>query len=173
MARKPKISPQIIDIISKGLQAGNYAATVLDYAGVSTSAYYNWLNRGEKEIARLEALEEQGETDPKPLESEAPYVDLVDAVKKASAAGEMQAVSLIRNAFNRNWTAAMTFLERRFPDRWGRRDRHYNINADLTQAEVDKLFDQLEPEELNEIERILAVADQRRADQSVQSEEKS
>lgn len=45
--------------------------------------------------------------------------------EKTSAEAEVRAVTQIQQAARQtqHWTAAMTFLERRFPDRWRRQDR--------------------------------------------------
>ena len=45
------------------------------------------------------------------------------AIKKALADFEVRTVTLVQQAAPADWRAAMTLLERRFPDRWGRRDR--------------------------------------------------
>lgn len=167
MGRKSKCTSEVVQHIANGLSSGNYARTVIAYLGISESAYYNWLDRGEREIARLQAVEANGGGDPEPAESERPYVELVEAVKKASALGEMSAVTAVRSAFRQDWKAAMTFLERRFPDRWSRRDRTVNLNADLSQDDVDKLLEMLTPDELDEVERILSGANKRQSDSGV------
>ena len=50
------------------------------------------------------------------------YRDFRDAVKDAQARAEVYAVTIIHQAMPENWAAAMTFLERTHPDRWGRKD---------------------------------------------------
>ena len=51
------------------------------------------------------------------------YSEFSEAVKKAEAAAELRAVSGIVAAGRRNWTAFAWYLERKYPDRWGRRDK--------------------------------------------------
>jgi hypothetical protein len=42
---------------------------------------------------------------------------------KAAAVSEAYAVTMIRQQMPQQWTAAMTFLERRFPSRWKRKEQ--------------------------------------------------
>jgi hypothetical protein len=86
------------------LAAGNYMEVAAHIVGVSKQTIYNWLKRGE-----------QGEV---------PYDLFLDAYKKATAIAEADALTNVRRAGNtdpRYWAASMTFLERRFPERWARR----------------------------------------------------
>ena len=71
-------------------------------AGISKGSYYNWLEWGE---AKKE-----------------PYAEFLDAIKEAEAEAEL---SLLRDMKKspRYWAMYMTILERRFPDRWGKRER--------------------------------------------------
>jgi hypothetical protein len=52
-----------------------------------------------------------------------PYDVFLDAYKKATAIAEATAVENVRRAGTDPlyWAASMTFLERRFPERWARR----------------------------------------------------
>jgi hypothetical protein len=84
--------------------AGNYMEIAAHIVGMSKQTIYNWLKRGE-----------QGEP---------PYDQFLDAYQKASAVAEVAAVAAIRAAGAAGpeyWLASQTFLERRFPERWARR----------------------------------------------------
>jgi len=53
--------------------------------------------------------------------AEAPYVKFSNAVEKALAEAEMRDVMIIGKAASEQWQAAAWRLERKFPQRWGRR----------------------------------------------------
>jgi hypothetical protein len=61
------------------------------------------------------------ETGPRAARAEALIGDFRDAVKRAEREAEIRAVAIIQNHMARSWQAAMTYLERKFPGRWGRR----------------------------------------------------
>lgn len=87
----------------EAVEAGNYIETAAELAGLSKVTVYNWLKRAEA--------------------NETPYVALANALKRASARAEAAEVTKVRNAGNdpRFWAASMTYLERRHPERWARR----------------------------------------------------
>lgn len=61
---------------------------------------YKWLERGENEPGI--------------------YADLLQEYQAANGAAEIFAVTIVKKAMEKDWRAAITFLERRFPDRWRR-----------------------------------------------------
>lgn len=101
--RPTKLTPETSEAICRAIRAGNYREVAARHAGVGHSTLYSWLEKGE---ARLE-----------------PYADFREALQKAEADAEVHAVAIVRQAMPESWQAAMTYLERKFPDRWGRRER--------------------------------------------------
>lgn len=86
------------------LADGNYRVVACRLAGISQQTFYNVQQRAE-----------QGE-----LAARA----FMEATEKAEAIAEAEMVGLVRNAARRGpqyWVAAATHLERRAPDRWGKR----------------------------------------------------
>ena len=114
MARRTKLTPDIQKTLCDCLRSGCYAVTACARAGITESTYYLWLQKGE--------------------EGKQPYSEFLESVKKADAdaeallAGTVMRVAL--DAENPCWQAAMTMLERRHPERWGRRNRVDLGNAD-------------------------------------------
>jgi transposase-like protein len=102
--RKTKLTPEVQEKIVSAIRAGNYAAIAAEYAGISEGTFYGWLKRGREE-------------------SKGVFFEFLKAVKGAEREAEVRAVAHVQKHFAENWTAAMTFLERKFPQRWGRRDR--------------------------------------------------
>lgn len=116
--RPTKISKSLIDEFARVIKAGNYIETAAAYVGISKNTVYDWLRRGAREKERLEKNPRA-----KPKKSEAPFVEFSDAVEKALAAAEIRDVMLIGKAAETQWQAAAWRLERKFPDRWGRKER--------------------------------------------------
>lgn len=98
-----KLTPDLQERIVQAIRAGNYAQVAAAYVGISHQTFYNWLRWGE----------EQGE---------GKYFEFFEAVHAAQASAEVRAVTHIQKAMPDDWRAAATFLERRHPERWGRRN---------------------------------------------------
>ena len=116
--RPSKFSEERADKIIRAIRAGNYIETAAALAGVHKSTLYAWLKRGSAEADRLDA-------DPKakPKKTELPFLNFSDAVDIALAEAENMDVQAITAAAAEDWRAAAWRLERKFPDRWGRKDR--------------------------------------------------
>lgn len=104
MGRPAKLTAQVQDTIVQAIRSGNYNEVAAQMAGVCERTLYNWLERGEEEQAGK-------------------YFQFLQAVKKAAAEAEARHLALIANAAQKTWQAAAWFLERKHPDRWGRKDR--------------------------------------------------
>jgi hypothetical protein len=89
----------------EAIRAGNYAPTAAEYAGIGTSTHYDWCKKGEAGVT--------------------PYVEYLEAIKKATADAEVRNVALIQQAATTTWTAAAWYLERKHFDKWGRRERTF------------------------------------------------
>lgn len=118
MARPTKLNPDMIQRICRVIHAGNYIETAAAYAGISKSSLYDWMKRGREERDRI------GSGMP-PVEGEAIYLEFLDSIEKALAAGEIRDVAIIAKAAEDTWQASAWRLERRFPFRWGRREHHH------------------------------------------------
>lgn len=117
MGRPTKLTPEIQRAIVSALEAGNYQDDSAAFAGISTSALYNWIARGRAERERIEA-------GGKPTKSEAPFVEFVDAVESARAKAAVRHVANIAKAANEGaWQASAWYLERSYPQKWGRINR--------------------------------------------------
>lgn len=102
---KPSLleDPDKVQLLLAALQDGNYRETACRVAGIAKATFYNILKRAE-----------QGEEGAKLF---------VDAVEKAEALAESATVHNVREASKlpQFWAAGMTWLERKSPDKWGRR----------------------------------------------------
>ena len=98
-----KLSKEIIGVISKILEEGNYREVACKMAGIHRKTLANWMKRGEHEKGGL-------------------YGELYEAVSLAEGTFEVSAVRLIQKAALTSWFAAAWLLERKWPERWGRRE---------------------------------------------------
>lgn len=117
-----KLSEKMIEDLEFILRSGCYVETAAAYVGIAKDTYYRWLRRGAAERKHIEA-------GGKPRKREALYAQLSDAIESAVAAAEVNDLALISTASKDSWQAAAWKLERRHPDRWGRR-RHEITGAD-------------------------------------------
>ncbi len=105
MARKSKLTPELISLASELIRAGNYYKHVAQYLGISKETFFRWLREGEKAKSGLKR-------------------QFYDAVKKAEAEAIARNIALIQKAAQEgNWQAAAWWLERKYPEEWGRKDR--------------------------------------------------
>ncbi len=106
MAGRPtKLSDEVKDKLVDAISQGNYYEAACAYAGISYSTLREWINKGEEEGAEKE------------------FSDFSEAIKKAEADAEVAMVKAWQKHIPNNWQAIATFMERRYPDRWGRKDR--------------------------------------------------
>lgn len=117
--RPTDLTPETQKTIVKALEIGAYHETAAGAAGVHISTLRDWLRRGARERRRL-----RKNTKAKPLQSEKVYADFSDACEKAMASSELGDLKTIAKASARQWQAAAWRLERKYPDRYGRKDRH-------------------------------------------------
>lgn len=117
--RPTKLTKDIQNRIVSVIQSGNYIETACAYVGINKSTFYDWLKRGAREKDRVEKNPRA-----KVRKSEKPFVDFSNAVEKALAHAEIRDVAIIGRAAEENWQAAAWRLERKFPDRWGRREKY-------------------------------------------------
>jgi hypothetical protein len=122
------LTPTVLEKITNAIVAGLPATFVPPFAGIAKQTFSDWLKRGAQAIeAELEGREVP--------ESEKPYMELSNQVDKAVSILALrclktinQATEGIRNddgtfAIAPSWQAAMTLLERRLPEHFGRKDR--------------------------------------------------
>jgi type IV secretory pathway TrbF-like protein len=98
------LTEKIQNDIVVALRAGNYVETAAALAGVNKTTVYDWLSKGARGQGKL-------------------FVEFSNAVKRAQAESEARDVATVLQASATNWQAAAWRLERKFPHRWGRKDR--------------------------------------------------
>lgn len=106
MGRPTKLTPELQTKICKYMRDGNYLTTACQAVGIDTVTFNSWLHRGEEEQKNGGGM----------------YYDFLIAIKNAEAEAEDELVKVIREAgvVKKEWLPAMTMLERRHRERWGR-----------------------------------------------------
>ena len=102
MARPSKLTPEVTKRLTEAIRAGNYYEAACGYAGIGYSTFRVWMTKGEKAKSGK-------------------YREFMDAIKKAEHEAEVRMVAMWQKHMPENWQAIATFLERRHPDRWGRK----------------------------------------------------
>lgn len=90
--------------IVNAIAGGNYNVVAAQYAGISQTTFYRWLEEGER--ARSGAKREFWE-----------------AIRAAEAQAEVRNVLLVEAAAATEWRAAAWMLERKHFERWGRKEQ--------------------------------------------------
>jgi len=102
--RKTKLTPGVRDSIIEAIRNGCYIHVAARAAGINPATFWDWIKYGEQQTSGV-------------------YHDFYDLVKTAEAACEAESIRIIQNAGLTTWTARAWFLERKYPERWARRER--------------------------------------------------
>lgn len=104
-AHPQKLNRTVCDKIVEGVLKGNYVSTVCQSVGINRSTYYDWKKKGKQGIE--------------------PYKQFYDRVTEAEAQAEMDILNVIyTNAIDEgNWVSSAWILERKYPDRFGKREQ--------------------------------------------------
>ena len=109
MSRPTKLTPELEKKVCDAIRDGNYFSTSCRSAGIAPETGLDWMHRGESEQPRRA--------------KKAIYVEFALAVRVAEAECEVRMVEKWRTAMPGDWRAIQMFLERRFPEQWGRREK--------------------------------------------------
>jgi len=129
--RPTKLTPETQKKIVAAIQAGCYMETAAAFAGIDRATLHRWLKRGRR-------------ADPE-AEDEGIYRDFCAVIARALAQSEVADVTVLSLAAKADWRAAAWRLERKFPDRWGRRSEitvhETDVLEDRTDADLDRIID--------------------------------
>lgn len=105
MARKSKLTEELIKEAYRLVSAGNYIKDIPPILGIDDSTWFRWLNEGEKAKSGMKR-------------------EFYETVKKAEKDAIARNVALIQRAAQEgNWQAAAWWLERKYFEDWGRKER--------------------------------------------------
>ena len=114
--RPTKLDEHMEERILTAIRAGNYPTTAARMAGIHATTLASWRERGEL--------------------GQEPFCSFLERMEKARAEGEVSLVARIAQAGRETWQANAWLLERQYPDRWGRRERHEHTGRDGGPIEV-------------------------------------
>ena len=99
-----KLTKELCDEICEYIAMGNYIERCCQAVGIAKSTFYNWKKRGEK--------------------GEEPYATFLKRVNKVEAKAEIKHTGIIHDiAETGNWMASAWLLERKYPNRFGKREQ--------------------------------------------------
>ena len=105
MARPSKLTPEVEKKLIDAIRIGNYYEAACAYVGIHYTTFYRWMEKGEKAKSGK-------------------YCEFCKAIKQAEAEAEARIVALWQRNIPEDWRAAQAFLERRYPERWGKKETH-------------------------------------------------
>lgn len=146
---KLQVNPEIQKTLVKHLKAGNFLETAMAAAGISRQNMTRWLTMGAKERNRAQIDKRKRVRKKYQI-----YVDLLDAIEQAQAESEIRDVKIMEKAAKGNWQAAAWRLERKYPERWGKK----STISHQGRVSIDVREDQ------HRIDRFLAQSDEGTAD---------
>lgn len=133
MARPSSLTPEVRAKLVDSMRIGSYQIEAAHYAGISEKTLITWLQTGRRDIA-------EGNAD-------TPHAILVHEIEEAEAKAVIGAVSVMqRAAAQGDWKAAVAWLSRRHPDRWGSKV-NVSVEAQNLADEIKNLVGQLTPDE--------------------------
>ena len=112
MGRKTKLQDDIQHRLISAIEKGLTIVDACEYAGISEKTYYNWLNKNTDEI--------------KDEEERKKFVQFLQDIKKAQSECQMYCLDFIMK--DKSWQSKAWLLERRFPDKWAKKDMTINEN---------------------------------------------
>jgi hypothetical protein len=120
MAGRPtSLTPDVAGKICDAMKVGAYQYEAAQYAGVHPNSLTNWLRTGRADIA----AGDEGTL----------YAEFVAEFEQSENRAVMRALASIQTAAaGGDWRAAMTWLSRRHPDRWG---EHAQLGVTVNHAD--------------------------------------
>lgn len=101
MARPTKLTPELQQLIVQALSVGTTHKLACQYAGITETCFYAWLDKGRRSLP--------------------PYAEFAEAVKKTEGRAVVGWLAKIEAAASDgNWQAAAWKLERRYPQDYGK-----------------------------------------------------
>jgi transposase len=124
--RPTKLTPARREQLASLVRTGVPVETAALAPGIHRDSFFAWVRRGQDALV----ARDQGET----VEArELPYLEFAEAIARARAEAEVEAVQIVNTAMERDWRAAAWLLERLSPARWGRR-AHADVDVVHHQA---------------------------------------
>ncbi len=154
MARRAEISIELIGAIEAEVKKGHWPDRVAKRLGVHGKTYSTWMKKGEQAFVE--------DTDTEIRDDGYLYRQLYERVEEAEAFAEMDLLDKARTQAElgkTTWNGYLTTLERRFPDRWRRREPGFGDLSDTFEGRM-KAFLAASQAQTTEPTRLKAVPDE-------------
>lgn len=102
--RPSKLTSEVKARLVQAIEAGNYYEAACGYAGITYTTFRNWMIKGENAKSGT-------------------YREFFEAITRAETVAEVRMVAQWQQHMPEDYRAIRDFLERRFPERWGRKDK--------------------------------------------------
>ena len=123
MGRPTKLTPEVIKRLTEAIRAGNYYEAACAYAGIHYSTFRKWMQKGE-------------------TAKSGKFREFFEAVMRAEYEAEVRMVALWQKHMPEDYRAIRDFLERRYPDRWGRKRLDIEHSGEIGIKIVDDIDDE-------------------------------
>lgn len=120
--RPVKITDNIIEQIRENLLVGAYIETASAMAGINKDTFYAWLKRGARALDKVRNANGIADPENKKIpNSERKFAKFSDAIKRTMAESEIDLLKKLDSHSSTHWQSIAWRLERKFPDRYGRK----------------------------------------------------
>ena len=119
MGRPTKLTEERQEALCNLLRRAISIEAACQIVGIDESLYYKWRKRGREELQRVA---EDGRR--RVRKDEKPYVAFFKESTRAQGEAEQTLTKHWYNAANEDWRAAMELLQRKFPERWSKKQKH-------------------------------------------------
>lgn len=139
-----ELTDETVDKLGQLIESGNYVNVACAAAGVHRGTYTRWISKGRGLMEMYPDLDpfDDGVEWPAGLTyNDIQTVKLARRIDEAEGKAEAYAVLIVRKHMPDQWTAAMTYLERRFPERWRKRQTVETTDGGLSQLDEAQLIE--------------------------------
>jgi hypothetical protein len=133
MSRRAELTAELLASIETQVQRAHFPEVVARKLGVHKKLWNEWMKIGEK--CHLD------DTDGEPDDPNWIYRQLFERIEEAEAYAEMELLNMAREQAElgkTSWNGFLTTLERRFSDRWRKRDATAGDISETWDAQVRK-----------------------------------
>jgi hypothetical protein len=151
MSRRAELTPEILTVIEREVKRAHFPHVVAQRLGVHRKLWESWMKLGEDAHLR--------DSDGEPEDKNFIYRELFERINEAEAFAEMELLNMARDQAEQGkaaWSGFLTTLERRFSDRWRKRDAAAGDLSETWEAQVKKAL--LQTQEPSEPEKLRSVS---------------
>lgn len=133
MSRRAELTPEILAIIEREVRRAHFPQVVARQLGVHKKLWDSWMKIGEQAHVN--------DTDGEPDEPGFIYRELFERIEEAEAYAEIDLLNKAREQAElgkSTWNGFLTTLERRFSDRWRKRDATIGDLNESWESQVKK-----------------------------------